>query len=74
MLENIKNPSYYPEIVVANTLTTQKELKPYLELAKKYDYGIVSLIVENRHGNENIHKVPDLTLDKMEKRFSIKLR
>lgn len=61
-------------VVISNTLTTEKELKPYYELAKKYEYKVVSLIVENRHQGTNVHNVPDETLDKMERRFSIKLR
>lgn len=64
---------YGSEIVVSNTSTTEKELEPYLELAKKYDYQVVSLIVENRHGNKSVHNVPDETIDKMRNRFSIKL-
>jgi predicted kinase len=64
---------YFSEIVVSNTSTTEKELEPYLELAKKYDYQVVSLIVENRHGNKSIHNVPEETLLRMKNRFSIKL-
>jgi predicted kinase len=65
-----------PTIVVSNTLTSEKELKPYIELAEKYGYQIISLIVENRHGNKSIHDVPDETLERMEVRLkgSIKLR
>lgn len=63
-------------IVVSNTLTSEKELAPYIELATQYGYTVVSLIVENRHGNKSIHDVPDETLDRMEVRLkgSIKLR
>ena len=61
-------------IVVSNTFTTEKEMKPYMFLAEHYNYKIVSLVVENRHGNKSIHDVPDETLDKMEKRFSLKLK
>jgi predicted kinase len=64
---------YFSEIVVSNTSTTEKELEPYLELAKKYDYQVVSLIVENRHGNKSIHNVSEETLLRMKNRFSIKL-
>lgn len=75
MIENhTSNGQLYPEIVVSNTSTTEKELKPYLDLAKEFDYNVVSLIIENRHGNSSIHSVPDETLDKMEKRFEIKLK
>jgi predicted kinase len=65
-----------PTIVVSNTLTSEKELAPYIELAQKYGYQIISLIVENRHGNKSVHDVPDETLDRMEVRLkgSIKLR
>ena len=61
-------------IVVSNTTTTEKEMKPYLELAEKYGYMVVSLITENRHGGKSIHGVPEITLEKMESRFSVKLR
>lgn len=64
---------YGKEIVVSNTSTTEKELEPYLKLAEKYDYKVVSLIVENRHGNKSVHNVPDETMDKMRNRFEIKL-
>ena len=68
MLESGEN------IIVSNTSTTEKEMKPYLDLAGKYDYRVVSLIVENRHFGKSTHGVPDETMDKMEKRFSVKLR
>jgi hypothetical protein len=79
MKDNQVNPQYYPEIVVSNTSTTEKELQPYIDLAKKYGYMVVSLIVENRHGNgeeTNIHGVGKEVLDKMENRLknNIKLR
>lgn len=63
-------------VVVSNTLTSTKELKPYTELAEKYGYMVVSVIVENRHGNKSIHDVPDETLDRMKERLknNIKLR
>ena len=74
MEDNLEsNGMYFSEIVVSNTSTTEKELEPYLELAKKYDYQVVSLIVENRHGSKSIHNVPIETIEKMKNRFSIKL-
>jgi predicted kinase len=74
MLQNVRsNGQYYPEIVVANTLTTEKELEPYLEMAKAYGFKIVSLIIENRHGNKSVHSVPEETLTKMRNRFVVKL-
>lgn len=73
MKDNQLNPQYYPEIVVANTFTQEWEMNPYIELAKKYGYKVISLVVENRHGNKNIHNVPDETIQKMVNRFEIKL-
>lgn len=61
-------------IVVANTSTTLKEFNPYLDLAKQYGYKVYSVIVENRHGNKDIHNVPVETLEAMETRFQIKLK
>ena len=43
------------------------------DLAKKYDYRVFSIIVENRHGSTNLHGVPDDTLKKMKDRFHISL-
>jgi predicted kinase len=64
---------FYSEIVVANTSTTEKEMQPYLDLAKEFEYHVVSLVVENRHGNSSVHGVPQETLKKMQDRFEIKL-
>ena len=60
-------------IVVHNTNTTSKEMKPYFDLAEEFGYNVVSLVVENRHGSENIHSVPEDTLLKMKERFNVKL-
>ncbi|EIH0451243.1 AAA family ATPase, partial [Escherichia coli] len=38
------------KIIVSNTSTTEKELKPYLTLAEEFGYQVISLVVENRHG------------------------
>lgn len=58
-------------VCVSNTLTTEKEVKIFTDMAVEYKYNIVSLVVENRHGNTSIHGVPTETLKKMENRFSI---
>ena len=60
-------------IFVHNTFTTEKEMEPYFELADKYGYQVITLIVENRHGCKSVHEVPDKTMEKMKNRFSIKL-
>lgn len=61
------------DIVVSNTFTTEKELKPYLALAAEHGYDVTTLIVEGRHGNPSIHGVPEETMTKMRNRFSVKL-
>ena len=61
------------KIAVANTFTRDWEMEGYLDLAEKHGYVVFSLIVENRHGNKNVHNVPDDVIEKMKKRFSIKL-
>lgn len=73
MKNNEENPQYYPEIVVSNTFTQEWEMEAYYELAKKYDYLVISIIVENRHGGKNVHGVPDEKLEQMRNRFQIKL-
>jgi len=60
-------------IVVSNTFTTEKELKPYIALADIYGYSVTSIVVENRHGNVSVHDVPEETMVKMKQRFSINL-
>lgn len=60
-------------VILSNTSTTEKEMKPYLKMAELYGYKIRSLIVENRHGNSSVHDVPDETINKMRNRFSVKL-
>jgi hypothetical protein len=48
-------------------------MKDYYDLADKYGYKVVSLIVENRHGGKNVHGVPEDKLEIMKNRFEIKL-
>jgi predicted kinase len=62
------------KIAVSNTFTQEWEMEPYFELAKKYGYRTHSIIVENRHGGENQHEVPEDKLTKMVDRFNIKLK
>ncbi len=61
------------KIIVSNTNTTKKELEPYLNLGKKYNYIVHTIVVENRHGSKNTHSVPDETLNQMKERFEIVL-
>ena len=61
------------KIVIANTFTQEWEMEKYYEMAKKYNYRVFSVIVENRHGNQNVHNVPHKKITEMVKRFDIKL-
>ena len=60
-------------IVVSNTFTQEWEMEPYYKLAETYGYRVFSLIVENRHGGENLHNVPEDKIEVMRKRFEVKL-
>lgn len=66
--------SVYDRIAVSNTFTQQWEMDPYFKMAEENGYNVFSIVVENRHGNTNIHGVPKENMDSMEKRFEIKLR
>lgn len=58
------------DIIVSNTFTTEWEMKPYFDLAQKYGYTVFTVIVENRHGNKDIHNVPQETRQKQAERLS----
>jgi predicted kinase len=73
MIDHQNNQQYYPEIAVSNTFTQEWEMEDYFKLAEKYGYKVVSLIIENRHGNKNEHGVPDDKIEIMKNRFQIKL-
>ena len=60
-------------IVVANTFTQEWEMDEYFKMAERYNYRVHTIVVENRHGNENIHGVPEDKLQQMKNRFQIKL-
>ncbi|WPK37562.1 hypothetical protein [Escherichia phage AV124] len=66
----------FRKIILSNTSTSEKELKPYLDLAAENGYRVISLVVENRHGNDSIHSVPQETRDAQERRLrnSLKLQ
>ena len=61
------------KIVVANTFTQEWEMDEYFKMAERYNYRVHSVVVENRHGNENVHGVPENKLQQMKNRFQIKL-
>jgi hypothetical protein len=61
------------DIVVSNTFTQGWEMEPYYKLAETYGYRVFSLIVENRHGGENIHGAPENKIEEMRVRFEFRL-
>jgi len=61
------------DIIVSNTFTQEWEMEPYYKLAESYGYRVFSLIVENRHGGENIHGAPADKIQAMKDRFEVKL-
>lgn len=73
MKDHQSNQQFYPEIIVSNTFTQEWEMEEYFQLAQKYGYKVVSLIVENRHGGKNVHGVPDDKIEQMRNRFQISL-
>ena len=60
-------------IVVSNTFTQEWEMEPYFKLAESYGYRVFSIIVENRHGGENQHGVPEDKIEAMRVRFEFRL-
>lgn len=60
-------------VAVSNTFTTESELYRYLRYAEDHGVTVVSLIVENRHGNSSVHNVPEQTLKRMRSRFNVNL-
>ena len=61
------------KIVVANTFTQEWEMDEYFKMAERYNYRVHTVVVENRHGNKNIHGVPEDKLQQMKNRFQVKL-
>lgn len=60
-------------VSVSNTSVTDWEIQTYMDIAMMAGANFVSLIVENYHGNKNIHGCPDDTIQKMKSKFCIQL-
>ena len=62
-------------IIVANTNTKERDFAFYEKAAKEAGAMFISLIVENRHGNTDIHNVPSFAKENQAKNImnSIKL-
>ena len=63
MVEDAMDVDHVDTIIVANTFTEVEHMDPYIELAKKYEYNVHTLIVENRHESKSVHNVPDHVLE-----------
>lgn len=57
----------YSGVVVTNTFTTVKELRPYFELA--WESGIVPTVLVAQNTFDNVHNVPAEKLAQMQARF-----
>jgi len=59
--------------IVHNTSTTEFEVDVYKKIADDFGAQFISLIVENRHGNKNVHAVPKEAIERITKRFTFTL-
>ena len=57
-------------VVVSNTFSEIWEMKPYVELAKKFNAALE--IIEMKHKFESVHDVPKETIQKMKRRWAKK--
>jgi predicted kinase len=55
------------DVVVSNTFTTKKELRPYFDIAKEFGITPNVYLAEGKFGS--IHNVPEETLKRMATRF-----
>lgn len=58
-------------VVVSNTFTTQKEMKPYFDMAKEFGIRPQVILCQGNYGN--IHNVPTDVLARMAERFEYDL-
>ena len=61
------------KIFVDNTFVFDWEFQPYFELAAHYNYCVFSIVVENYHGNKNVHAINGDDIQKMATKFKVKL-
>ena len=55
------------DVIVANTFTTMKEIRPYTTLAEKYDYNFE--IIDATGNYSSIHNVPEEAIERMRNRW-----
>lgn len=63
-------------IIVANTNTKKSDFSYYIDKARIMNYRVFVMVMENYHGNRDIHGVPEMTREIQEKNIkeSLKLR
>ena len=60
-------------VAVSNTSCAEWEVETYQNIAAEFNANFVSIIVENRHGNKNIHDCSDEKVEQMKRKFHVKL-
>ena len=58
---------YKQDVIVSNTFTTIKELKPYFEIARYH--GIIPIVYTCNNMFKNVHNVPEENMKRMRERF-----
>ncbi|QGZ16112.1 DNA ligase [Vibrio phage vB_VchM_Kuja] len=71
----LQNP-HLSGVVVHNTSTRESDVRVYQEYAERHGHMFISLVLENRHGNTDVHNVPEEVLVRQEEqlRNSMQLR
>lgn len=59
--------SFNNSVIVSNTFTTSKELRPYFTIARHY--GIIPQVILCQNSFGSIHNVPETVMENMRKRF-----
>lgn len=54
-------------VVISNTFTRHREMKDYINLANESDYEVEIVVCTGNY--QNVHNVPDETVEKMRNRF-----
>lgn len=74
MFENALEDESVDAIIVSNTNTSSKEFKTYEALANSAGCNVFFLVIENRHGNNDVHGVPNDIKENQEKRIKNSLK
>ena len=69
MTETIQALNRGRDVIVSNTFTTIKELRPYFEFAKTFAAGTVPRVILAQNQFTNVHGVPEEKLAQMRARF-----